>query len=243
VCEDERQYVSPCGQHWISPEHLRAGYRNFIRDVEPGIWSIVTAPHFGIGQRAFLIRTPEGNILWDCVTLLDQPTIDAVMARGGVQAIAISHPHFHSAMEEWSRTFDAPVWLHEDDRCWTPGLGDYIHYWSGETQPLLGGATLVRGGGHFPGYQVLHWPGGAAGGGALFAGDQPQVCMDTRWVTFLYSYPNMIPLGRKAVERIVGSLEPFAFERIHGAFGRSVLYDAKGAVRRSAERYLRWIAD
>jgi hypothetical protein len=53
----------------------------------------------------------------------------------------------------------------------------------------------------------------------------------------------MIPLGRKAVERIVASLEPFAFERIHGAFGRSVLYDAKGAVRRSAERYLRWIAE
>jgi hypothetical protein len=145
-------------------------------------------------------------------------------------------------MAEWSAAFQAPVTIHEAEREWVAYPGEYVKFWSGEAHPFLGGTTLIRGGGHFPGYQALHWPAGAGGGGALLAGDQPQVCLDKRWVTFLYSYPNMIPLGRAAVERIVASLEPFDFDRIYGAFGRNVIGDAKGAVRRSADRYLRFIA-
>ena len=58
----------------------------------------------------------------------------------------------------------------------------------------------------------------------------------------MYSYPNLIPLNATAVQRIVQSVEPFAFDRIHGGWWeRLVTPDAKGAVRRSAERYLRAI--
>ena len=92
----------------------------------------------------------------------------------------------------------------------------------------------------------LHTPGHTPGSvtfrapeGVLFSGDQPQVCMDTRWVSFMYSYPNYIPLGARAVEQIVERLEPYAFDRIHGAFPRrSVVADAKNVVRRSAERFI-----
>jgi glyoxylase-like metal-dependent hydrolase (beta-lactamase superfamily II) len=203
---------------------------------------VVTEPHFGIGQRAYLIATPGGNILWDCLSLLDEATAAVIRGTGGLRTIAISHPHYYGAMIEWSRLFDAPVWLHEADREWVVRPDARVRFWSGERQSLFDGLELVRSGGHFEGFQVLHWPAGADGRGVLFAGDQPQVCMDPRWVTFLYSYPNMIPLGPAGVRRVVDSLAPLAFDRIYGAFGRNVLTDAKGVVARSAERYLRFIA-
>jgi hypothetical protein len=98
---------------------------------------------------------------------------------------------------------------------------------------------LVRIGGHFAGYQVLHWSEGDDGSGALFAGDLPQVCSDRRWVSFMYSYPNYLPLSAASVRRIVAALEPFEFGKLFGAWPEFVVHaDAKSALRRSAERYL-----
>src|SRR5205823_13651951 len=114
-----------------------------------------------IGQRALLIRTRAGNLLWDCVGLLDDATVGAVRERGGIQAIAISHPHFYSAMVEWSRAFGgAPIWLHAADRAHVMRPDQVIRHWEGETaDPLPGsGLTLVRVGGHFEGQTALHWP-------------------------------------------------------------------------------------
>ena len=99
--------------------------------------------------------------------------------------------------------------------------------------------TLIRIGGHFAGYQVLHWNEGSDGSGALFSGDLPQVCMDRRWVSFMYSYPNYLPLSAASVRRIVATLEPFEFGKLFGAWPGFVVHaDAKSVVRRSAERYL-----
>jgi hypothetical protein len=90
---------------------------------------------------------------------------------------------------------------------------------------------------------VLHWPAGADGRGALLTGDIIQVVQDRRCVSFMRSYPNLVPLGPAAIDRIVDAIEPFAFEQIYGAWwGANVLTDAKTAVSRSAERYLRWIS-
>ena len=55
-------------------------------------------PAFGIGQRALLVRTREGNILWDCVSLIDSDTVALIKALGGIYAIAISHPHYYTSM-------------------------------------------------------------------------------------------------------------------------------------------------
>src|SRR5262249_7201179 len=101
VCDDERQYVGPNGQEWTTLEALRQDHHNRIEEVEPGLTGIGTEPKFAIGQRALLVRAPDGNILWDCVSLLDYATATAVKALGGVSAIAISHPHYYSSMVEW----------------------------------------------------------------------------------------------------------------------------------------------
>ena len=242
VCEDDRQYVGLNGQEWTTLDQLRQTHRNETGSEEDGVSWTKTTPTFAIGQRAYLIRTPAGNLLWDCLTLLDAATIDWIAQQGGVKAIAISHPHYYATMVEWSRALGGcSIWLHDADRRWVMRPDPAIVFWSGDTHPLFGGLTLVRCGGHFPGYQVLHWPQGHGGAGVLFAGDQPQVCMDRRWVTFMHSYPNWIPFDAATVHAVTRALEPLAFDRLYGGFGRNLLQDAKATIARSRDRYLRAI--
>jgi glyoxylase-like metal-dependent hydrolase (beta-lactamase superfamily II) len=243
VCEDQRQYVKATGQQWTTLERLRLTNRNSIRFEEPGLTGIGVEPHFAIGQRALLLRLPKGNILWDCVSLLDPAVVEMVKALGSISAIAISHPHYYASMVEWSREFgDVPIYLHAADRQWVMRPDKAIAFWDGETKPLGEGLTLVRCGGHFDGGTVLHWQGGAGSKGALLTGDIIQVVADRKHVSFMYSYPNYVPLSGAAVERIVKAVEPFEYERVYGAFWDTVIErDGKAAVRRSAERYLRAI--
>ena len=241
ICEDERQYVGYGGQEWLTLRRLQRNHRNLIREEEPGLHSIVTEPDFAIGERAFLIQTNEGNLLWDCLALIGPETIERVRSLGGIRAIAISHPHFYTTMIEWSREFgDAPIHLNARDQRWVMRPDACIRFWNGDRFDLFGGLSLNRTGGHFDGFQVALWPGGAAGQGVLLAGDEPQVCADRRWVTFMYSYPNYIPLCAKAVEHVSSTLQALRFERLYGAFpNRTIQHDAKGAIVRSADRYLR----
>ena len=240
ICEDERQYLPPGGQQWTTLEELRADHSNRIEEQEPRLTGIGSDPSFAIGQRALLVQTPAGNILWDCITLIDDETVTAVAKLGGLTAIAISHPHYYSALVEWSRAFGGvPVYLHEADSQWVLRPDPCVVPWSGETHGLAPGVTLVRCGGHFEGATVLHWADGAEGRGALLSGDIVQVIPDTKFVSFMYSYPNLIPLPPAAIGRIVDALEPFAFDRIYGAWWERVVPDdGKEAVRRSAKRYV-----
>lgn len=237
ICEDERQYIGPNGQQWTTLSELQADHHNVIKTVEPGLTGIGTDPSFAIGERALLVQTPEGNVLWDCISLLDDPTIAVVNSLGGISAIAISHPHFYSSMVEWSREFDAPIYLHEDNQQYVMRPDPAIEFWSGETLPLNASCTLIRCGGHFEGGTVLHWTQGA-----ILTGDIITVVADRRYVTFMYSYPNLIPLNARAVERIVASVMPFDFDKIYGGWWRAVVSgEAKQAIRRSADRYIKAI--
>ncbi len=243
ICEDERQYVGWEGQRWTTLEELRRDNHNSIREEEPGLTGIGTHPSFAIGQRALLVQAPGGNVLWDCVSLLDDATEAAVRALGGIAAIAISHPHFYSAMVEWAHAFDALIYLHAADRQWVMRPDPSIVFWEDETPDVGAGLTLVRCGGHFAGGTVLHWAEGAEGRGALLAGDIIHVVQDRRWVSFMYSYPNLIPLSGATVQNIADAVAPFSFDRLYGAWwGRVVATDARAAVERSATRYLAALA-
>jgi glyoxylase-like metal-dependent hydrolase (beta-lactamase superfamily II) len=239
ICEDERQYVGLKGQQWTTMQALQDDYHNIIRTLEPGLTGIGTSPSFSIGQRALLVQTPAGNTLWDCISLLDETTIRLIKALGGIAAIAISHPHYYSSMIEWSKAFDAPIYLHSADREWVMRPDPAVAFWEGERQSLPGGLTLIRCGGHFPGGTVLHWPGGAEGRGALLTGDIINVVQDRRYVSFMYSFPNLIPLSPAAVRRVVAAVEPFDYDRIYSAWWEKVtVEDGKQAVKRSAARYI-----
>jgi len=220
------------GQKWTTLEALRADHTNAI-EPEGDLLGIGTRPSFAIGQRALLVPQGAANVLWDCVTLLDDATVAAIEARGGLAAIAISHPHYYSSMVEWAHRFDCPVLLHADDREWVMRDDPSLEFWSGETHPLGGGLTLIRCGGHFAGGTVLHREGD------LLCGDIVQVIPDRAWVSFMYSFPNHIPLAEPAIRSIEAALEPFEFDRLYGAWWGTVIpRDGKGIIRRSAQRYI-----
>ncbi len=239
ICVDERQFVGPEGQQWTTSDELARTHANRVEEIEPGLLGVGIEPSFGIGQRALLVE----GLLWDCVSLLDERGAERISAQGGIETIAISHPHFYTAMVEWADRFDARVLLHENDRGWIMRRSPRITFWSGESCELSETLTLVRIGGHFPGATACLWHDGAGGAGALLSGDVPQVVQDRDWVSFMYSYPNLIPLPAREVERIRAVLEPLRFDRVYGGWWERVVErDAHAKVLRSADRYLRAIS-
>ena len=174
---------------------------------------------------------------------------------GGLSGIAISHPHYYGTMVEWSHAFGGvPSHLHAAERQWIMRPDPVINLWDGDNLSLANGVTLIRCGGHFAGGTVLHWASGpllslsgrsrkhptsAAGRGSLLTGDVVQLIPDCGYVSFMRSYPNIIPLSAPAVARIGAMLEPFSFDVIYGAFfDRVIPHGGKEAVRRSVVRYI-----
>jgi hypothetical protein len=234
ICTDWRQYVpAATGQQWTTLAELAAGRENTIRD-QGELAGIGTTPHFAIGQRALLVPFGDRNLLWDCITLLDDATVAEVERRGGLAAIAISHPHYYSCMVEWAHRFDCPVHLHAADAEWVMRPDPAIRFWRGETLELGHGVTLIRGGGHFAGGTILHRPG------MLLVGDIIQVIPDRTHVGFMWSYPNLVPLPDAEVQRMARAVEPFDYDAIYGAWWDAIIpADGPAIVRRSADRYSR----
>lgn len=250
ICDEERQYIGHGGQRWTTTDELRAERSNRLAQESRGLWGVGTEPAFGIGQRALIVpgEADDGspaNLLWDCISLVDDDTVRRIEYLGGLAAIAISHPHYYSAMVEWSEAFGGiPIYIHADDAQWIQRTSEVVRVWEGESLEVLPGRTLLNLGVHFAGGAVVQWPG-TDGRGALCSGDILQVVADRRWVSFMYSYPNLIPEHPDTVRRAVSMLQPYDFDMVYGAWwgkvldGSSVEGGATVAVRRSAERYLR----
>ena len=217
-------------------------YQNVIEEEGDGLTAIYTTPKFPIGQRALLIRSPAGNILWDCVTYLDEDTIASINSLGGIIGIVISHPHYYTSMVEWAEAFKCPIFIHRRDRQHVTRPSNHISFLERDQTMIVEGVTALRLGGHFPGSLVLHCdilPGSQP---FLCTGDTIMVVPDQNprgWVSFMYSYPNLIPLPAREVARMRDQLAPWSFDKIYGAFkGQHVESGAKDAVMRSADRYV-----
>lgn len=104
ICADDRQYIPEGGQVWTTPEALRKGHSVRIAQVAAGVFDLTIVPTFAIGQRALLV----GNVLWDCIPLLDEGLKAFTKGRGGLEAIAFSHPHYYSNMNEWAEASIVP---------------------------------------------------------------------------------------------------------------------------------------
>jgi hypothetical protein len=244
ICEDERQFVNWKGQQWIAREELAKRHKVVWRD-DFGIPGIGVEPNFAIGQRALLVREADGCVMWDCLPLMTREAVEYLRSLGGLKAIAVSHPHFYGAVADWSDAFGGvPVYLHGDDRAFVTRPHPSIVAWTGDAHRISDDILLVRTGGHFAGATIMHWRAGAEGRGALLTGDIAMVAMDRRSLSFMYSFPNYIPLNAKGVRCIAGAVAPLAFDRIYGAWwGRNIGADAKTAFEMSVQRYVAAISD
>lgn len=244
ICQDERSYLNWRGQQWTTLAELQSkGYKNVITETESNLYKLMTVPALAISQRAFIVRTDEGNLLWDCVSYIDQSTIDEVSRLGGIRAIAISHPHYYSSMVEWSQAFgNVPIYIHHLDRKWIMRKSPSEIVWNGSTRKLFGGLEMVHLGGHYAGGTVLHWPNGAGGKGVVLSADIIKSAEDRKWAAFMYSYPNMIPLPGRKVREMSDKICRYKFERLYSSFdGFEILSEARNAVKKSADRYNKFL--
>jgi hypothetical protein len=236
ICTDERQYVGWGGQQWTTTSDLAEDHTVVLREEEPDLFGIGVEPAFAIGQRALLVCTAAGNVLWDCVSLLDEDARTWIAGLGGISAICMSHPHFYAANVEFADAFDARILIPRADRQWVQRPSPRIELFDDQAEPVPG-LTLARIGGHFDGAAVLHWPAGSQGRGVLLTGDTITVVQDRGWVSFMWSYPNLIPLDEPTILDIARRTEQFSFDRVYGGWwGRVIVQDGAAAVRRSADR-------
>lgn len=238
ICRDERQYVGWQGQRWTTTAEIAAGHQIRFEDAA-GVTTLALEPGFAIGQRAFLIPGEGGMVMWECLPTVTEAAVARIAELGGVEAIAISHPHFYSAMLEWSEALGGvPIYLHEADEEWVQFDSPFLRFWDGERFALSPNIDLVHLPGHFAGSTGLLWKNGPRPGGSLFPGDAIQIAMDRRFASFMYSYPNAIPLGRKALARLKAHVDPLAFADLYGSFaGKQMIGDAKERVEVSFARY------
>lgn len=243
ICSDDRQYVGWHGQEWTTLEELRAKHSVRI-DEDHGLTGIEVSDGFAISQRALLVPSAVGNVLWETISLVTNEAVSSVRDRGGVAVIVISHPHFYSSMVEWSEALGGvPILLHDADKRWVFRKSPLMEFWRGDTLRIAQDACLLRLGGHFPGSTALHWLGPNRHRGTLFPGDAMQVASDRRHVSFMYSYPNYLPMRREDVRWMRLLLRDLHYEDIYGfSWGRNIIGGAKAAVAASMERYLSRVA-
>ena len=242
ICADERQWVPADGQQWTTLGELSArGMRARVEELEPDLYGITTTPAAGIGQQAKVVRTADGNLLWDPIGFVDTDVARRVAALGPVRAIVASHPHMFGVQVEWSRALGGvPVLVADADMAWVARPDPVIRGWSGEME-VLPGVTLSQPGGHFPGSAVAHWSAGADGRGVLLSGDTIFANPDRATVSFQRSFPNRLPLSAAVVDRIATHVGRYRFDRLYGNFDNVIDSDAAGVVRRSADRHIGWV--
>jgi len=237
VCIDDRQYIPENGQQWTNHSALLKTHVCSIQKIQENIYEIRTEPSFAIGQRAILIVTKNGNVLWDCIPLLDPPTIEFIRTKGGLKAIAISHPHYYSNMNDWATVFNCPVYIHTNDRQWVPDI-ENILFWEGKEQYLFNDIKIINTGGHFPGSCILHIAT-SPDKPIVLSGDSLQIARNKNFISIMHSYPNHIPLPLAEILRIRDLIEPFEFEIMFGAFAFQNIYEnAKDIFIRSMEKYI-----
>lgn len=238
ICEDDRQYVPDEGQQWTNRATLSGNHHSVVREIKPRLYEINLQPKFGIGQRALLVQSAGGNILWDCIPLIDEPLIAFIQQAGGIRAMAISHPHYYSNQAEWSAQFDCPVYLPETEKDFVVYPGDHIRFWKGSGHDFWDGIRVIRIGGHFLGSSVLRVPG-ISKQGTLLCGDTFNLSPSRKHFSVMYSYPNKIPLPVREVQRIRTLMASLDFDEVYGFWSYQNLTDsAKSVMLQSLDRYV-----
>jgi hypothetical protein len=238
VCNDDRQFIPPAGQSWTSSSALKVTYRNKITKINERLYSITTEPQFAIAQRCFFVTSPDGNVLWDCISLLDEQTIAFIRSKGGLSAIAFSHPHFYTTMNEWAAVFGCPIHIHHKDEGFVSYKTNAVRFWEGDSLPLWDDISIVHTGGHFPGSCMLSVKG-LSPGGTMLCGDSLYIARSRRHTAVMFSYPNQIILPKPFFHEFYNKVINLKFDTLHGASfdGQSLEGNAHPIFIASMNRY------
>ena len=244
ICTDDRQYVPNEGQRWTTHDELVTSQR-LRTELDDGLVGIGVHGRFGIPQRALLVDTAVGTVMWDCISVATPAAVTELQRRGGVEMIAISHPHFYSSMVEWSDALGGvPILLHADDADWVMRPSPHIRFWHGDRLDIADDTTLLHLPGHFPGSSGLLHQDASSGRTRLLVGDSLHVAADRRHVTVMHSVPNYLPVGPATILDLRRRLEGLHFDDLYGfTWGLNIIGDAGAAVAQSLDRYLAAITD
>lgn len=238
TCLDERQWVPEEGQMWIAPTDLLKGHSVKLNRIQEKLYELTINPKFAIGQRAILVLSEHGNILWDCIPLLDEMTIEFIKAKGGLKAIAFSHPHFYSNMNDWADVFDCPILIHKNDAEHVIVKGKHVDFWQGEELELWDGMKLFLIGGHFAGSSIFHVPF-LSKEGSIICGDTLFLSPNKQHFSIVWSSPNRMPLPLTEMKRIQKRLDDIPFDAFYGYIGiQNLTENVKEILRKSFERYI-----
>ena len=243
VCEDERQYVNWKGQNnGCRARHWRSATGS--SGVTTSAFRASGRPGFAIGSARSSSLSRDGCVMWDCIPLATREAVDHVSSLGGLRSIAVSHPHYYGAVADWSEasagcrsicmaTIANGSCARTPASCRGPG------------QPQISDdIALVRTGGHFAGGTILHWRAGADGRGALLTGDIAMVAMDRRSLSFMYSFPNYIPLNaRRRASRRAGGGAAGVRPHLGAWWGKNIEAGAKAAFDASVKSISRGDSD
>lgn len=237
ICSEERQYIPEGGQSWTTQTKLLKNSSVRIEKLTEQLYELTVVPTFAIGQRALLVLSDSGNILWDCIPLMDETTIQFIKSKGGLKAIAFSHPHYYSNMNDWAETFNCPIYIHKNDEKWIFDKEKNVNLWNGLEKLFWDGIKIINIGGHFDGSSILQVPF-LSKKGTLLCGDTLYISPSLKHTAVMYSYPNRIPLTVWEVAKIKTRFEELEFDTIYGFYSyQNLLNNAKSILMKSLERY------
>jgi hypothetical protein len=215
ICSDERQYIPDTGQSWTKPKDLHRKHSIKLNKLHERLYEIRINPMFAIGQRALLVLSEQGNVLWDCVPMLDELVIEFIKSKGGLKAIAFSHPHYYSNMNDWAEVFNCPVYIHANDAEHIMVKGPHIQLWQGNELEVGDGMKIFLIGGHFEGSCLLHVPS-LSKKGAILCGDTLFLSASKKHFSVFRSYPNRIPLPSAEMQRVKKRFDEIPFDSFYG---------------------------
>ncbi|MEQ8245154.1 MBL fold metallo-hydrolase [Fulvivirga sp.] len=237
ICSDERQYIPDGGQLWTMPEDLHQKHSIKLNKITEHLYEFEINPTFAIGQRALLVLSERGNVLWDCIPMLDELTIEFIKSKGGLSAIGFSHPHFYSNMNDWAETFNCPIYIHENDAEHVMVKGKHVQFWKGDEVTLWEGMRLILIGGHFAGSSVLHVPF-LSNQGSLICGDTLFLSPSKKHFSVVWSSPNRMPLPLSEMSRIKERFDSIPFDAFYGYIKtQNLTKDVKKVFEESMNRY------
>lgn len=237
ICNDDRQYVPEDGQKWTTTQQLKRKHSIKLNKIKESLYEFEVNPSFAIGQRALFVISPNGNVLWDCIPLLDEMTVEFINSKGGLKAIAFSHPHFYSNMNEWAEVFNCPIYIHKNDAEFIVDKGPKIQLWDGDEIKLWDGIRIILIGGHFPGSSILHVPF-LSESGTIICGDTLFLSPSKKHFSMHWSSPNRIPLPVSEMKRLKKRFDVIPFDTFYGYIkSQNLDVDVKKIFEISMQRY------